>query len=63
MLRAMKKNKVGKGTEKDGLGTYRMVLEDSTEKIAFEYRHKGGEGISHVSIWKRLFQAERTVSC
>lgn len=53
MLRAMKKNKVGKGTERDRsrrLFIYRVVREGSIEKAAFEYRHKGGEGMSHVRI-------------
>lgn len=42
---------------------YKVIRVSSAEKVALEYRHKGREGMRHVSIWERVFQAERITSC
>lgn len=40
----------------------RVVMENFPEKVSFEKRLKGSEGVSQVDIWGRVFRAWRRAS-
>lgn len=34
---------------------YKVIRVSFVEKVVFEYRYKGREGMRYVSIWERVF--------